>query len=51
LIESSNPLEKAIIDGLLPIDKNLSKDEEIEVLTPQASGSFWTRPLNASSAE
>ena len=53
LIESSNPLEKAIIDGLLPIDKNLSKneEEEIEVITPQANGSFWTRPMFTSSAE
>lgn len=50
LIESSSALARVKGDQL--IDINLSnKDEEIEVLTPQASGSFWTRPLNTSSAE
>lgn len=51
LIESSSALARVKGDQL--IDINLSKNEEaeIEVLTPQASGSFWTRPMVASSAE
>ena len=43
LIESSSTLAKVKGDELIPI--NLSnKDEEIEVLTPNANG-FWNRPI------
>ena len=49
LIESSSILARVKQDELIPI--NLSnKDEEIEVLTPSATG-FWSRPIDASIAE
>jgi hypothetical protein len=43
LIESSSTLAKVKGDKLIPIDIPLI-DEEI-VITPQASGGFWTRPV------
>jgi hypothetical protein len=49
LIESSSILARVKGDELIPI--NLSnKDEEIEVLTPSATG-FWSRPIDASTTE
>ena len=50
LIESSATLAKVKGDELITI--NLSKkDEEIEVITPQASGGFWTRPITHTADE
>jgi hypothetical protein len=49
LIESSSTLAKVKGDKLIPIDLLLI-DEEI-VITPQASGGFWTRPVEQSTAE
>ena len=49
LIESSSTLAKVKGDKLIPIDIPLL-DEEI-VITPQANGGFWVRPLETSSAE
>ena len=50
LIESSSTLAKVKGDKLIPIDLP-NFDSEIEVITPLASGGFWTRPMDASSAE
>ena len=49
LIESSSTLAKVKGDKLIPIDIPLT-DEEI-VITPQANGGFWVRPMETSSAE
>jgi hypothetical protein len=49
LIESSSTLAKVKGDKLIPIDL-LLVDEEI-VITPQANGGFWTRPVEQSTAE
>ena len=49
LIESSSTLAKVKGDKLIPIDIPLT-DEEI-VITPQANGGFWTRPVEQSVAE
>jgi hypothetical protein len=46
LIESSSTLAKVKGDKLIPIDLP-SIDEEI-VITPQATGGFWTRPVEQS---
>ena len=50
LIESSSTLARVKGDKLIPIDLPIF-DGEIEVITPLASGGFWTRPMDASSAE
>ena len=49
LIESSSTLAKVKGDKLIPIDIPLIDD--IEVITPNANGGFWTRPLDVSTAE
>ena len=49
LIESSSTLNRVKGDKLIPIDMPLL-DEEI-IITPQASAGFWTRPIEASSAD
>ena len=49
LIESSSTLAKVKGDKLIPIDIPLIDD--IEVITPNANGGFWTRPLDQSTAE
>ena len=49
LIESSSALAKVKGDKLIPIDMPLIDD--IEVITPNANGGFWTRPLDQSTAE
>lgn len=43
LIESSSTLAKVKGDKLIPIDIPLI--DEVEVITPQANGGFWTRPV------
>jgi hypothetical protein len=43
LIESSSTLAKVKGDKLIPIDIPLL--DEVEVITPQANGGFWTRPV------
>ena len=48
LIESSSTLARVKGDKLIPIDLPLINDEI--VITPSPNG-FWTRPMNASSAE
>lgn len=50
LIESSATLAKVKGDKLIPIELNI-QNNELEVLTPQANGSFWARPLEQSIAE
>ena len=49
LIESSSTLAKVKGDKLIPIDLPLVDDEI--VITPQASGGFWTRPVEQSIVE
>ena len=49
LIESSSTLAKVKGDNLIPIDLPLI--DELEVITPQANGGFWTRPVEQSIAE
>ena len=50
LIESSSALAKVKGDKLIPIELTLLND--IEIITPNISGGFWTRPLdNASTAD
>jgi len=49
LIESSATLAKVKGDKLIPIELTLLDD--IEVISPNANGGFWTRPMEASSAE
>ena len=51
LIESSSALARVKGDQLIDINLSKNEEEEIEIITPQANGSFWTRPLVASSAE
>ena len=52
LIESSATLAKVKGDKLIPIELNIQNlDGELEVVTPNANGSFWVRPLEQSSAE
>ena len=50
LIESSAALAKVKCDKLIPIELNIPNNE-LEVITPQANGSFWTRTLEQSIAE
>ena len=54
LIESSSTLARVKGDQLIPIDlpeeTKVSLDD-IEVITPQANGGFWARPLEQSIAE
>ena len=45
LIESSATLAKIKGDKLIPINLSKNKDEELEIITPNANGTFWTRPL------
>jgi hypothetical protein len=49
LIESSSTLAKVKGDKLIPIDIPLI--DEVEVITPQANGGFWTRPVEQSISE
>ena len=49
LIESSSTLAKVKGDKLIPIDLPLVDDEI--VITPQASGGFWSSPVEQSIAE
>ena len=51
LIESSSTLARVKGDQLIDINLSKNEEEEIEVITPQANGSFWTRPMLTSSAE
>ena len=51
LIESSSTLARVKGDQLIDINLSKNEEEEIEVITPQANGSFWTRPMFTSSAE
>ena len=51
LIESSSALARVKNDQLIDINLSKNEEEEIEVITPQANGSFWTRPMVASTTE
>ena len=52
LIESSATLAKVKGDKLIPIELNIQNlDGELEVITPNANGGFWVRPLEQSIAE
>ena len=52
LIESSATLAKVKGDKLIPIELNIQNlDGELEVITPNANGGFWARPLEQSIAE
>lgn len=48
LIESSSTLAKMKGDKLIPIEVVEHALDNIEVLTPDASGGFWTRPMERS---
>jgi len=49
LIESSSTLAKVKGDKLIPIEIRLLND--IEVISPNANGGFWTTPIEQSIAE
>jgi hypothetical protein len=49
LIESSSTLSRVKGDKLIPIDLVINDNDEI-VITPSPNG-FWSRPLDASTAE
>ena len=50
LIESSSTLARVKGDQLIDINLSKNEEEEITVITPQATG-FWSRPINDSIAE